>query len=158
FERLSTEFFDLDERTRLRVLEERSRPATVVGAYMAYLESEKLYYSGKKDDALSVVNWLQGSFSDQVEVMELVNAFVFRMENYAKMDARSIGVVLPLTGDKSDFGKRVLLGLDYALSEVNKSVGPEGRPFTLHFKDSEGGGALGAHRVRDLIEKNMVSV
>ncbi len=158
FEKLNSEFFNLEDRARLRLLEENSRPVTTAAAYMAYLESEKLYFNGQKDDAIAVINWSQRTFSEKNEVMELVNAFVFRMENYAKMDARSIGVVLPLSGDKAEFGKRVLLGLDQALKEINAGTSAEGRPFALHFKDSEGGGALGAHRVRDLIEKNMVSV
>lgn len=158
FERLTSTFSELEQRSRLRILEERSQPPAAAAAYLSYLESEKLYYEGKKDDAMTLLNWLERSFGDQSEVMELVNGFIFRIENYAKMDAKAIGVVLPLSGDKSQFGQRVLYGLDSALKEVNSKIGPEGRAFELHFSDSEGGGALGAHRVRDLIEKRMVSV
>lgn len=158
FEKLNSAFSELDERTRLRILEEKSKPANVTVAYMSYLEAEKLYYQGKKDDAMRLLSWLENSFGDQHEVMELVNSFVFRIENFAKMDPRAIGVVLPLSGDKADFGKRVLYGLDVALKETNSKISAEGRPFEIHFSDSEGGAALGAHRVRDLIEKRMVSV
>ena len=158
FERLNSAFSELEQRSRLRVLEEKSQPPSAAPAYLSYLEAEKLYYEGKKDDAMTLLNWLERSFGEQSEVMELVNGFIFRIENYAKMDPRSIGVILPLSGDKSEFGKRVLYGLDAALKEVNTNIGPEGRAFELHFSDSEGGGALGAHRVRDLIEKRMVSV
>lgn len=158
FERLTSLFTELDQRSRLRILEDKADQGAAAPAYLSYLEAEKLYYEGKKDDAVSVLNWIERSFSNQTEVIELVKGFTFRIENYAKMDPRSIGVVLPMTGDKSDFGKRVLLGLDAALKEGNVAKTAENIPFSLHFRDSEGGGALGAHRVRDLIEKQMVSV
>tara|TARA_R110000868_G_scaffold334495_2_gene595199 strand:- start:2511 stop:4493 length:1983 start_codon:yes stop_codon:yes gene_type:complete len=158
FERLTSLFSELDHRTRLRILEAKSEPASAAPAYLAYLEAEKLYYEGKKDESMSLLNWIDHTFKDQTEILELSKSFIFRIENYAKMDSKSIGVILPLSGDKSEFGKRVLLGLDAALKEANVSTGPEFRPFNLHFRDSEGGGALGAHRVRDLIEKQMVSV
>jgi len=158
FEKLVSVFNELDERARLRILEENAKPMATAPAYLGYLQAERLYYEGKKDESTSVISWIKSSFSEQAEIIELLDGFVYRIENYAKMDPKSIGVILPLSGPKSDFGKRVLLGLDAALKEVNGSKNPEFRPFNLHFRDSEGGGALGAHRVRDLIEKQMVSV
>ncbi len=158
FEKLVSVFNELEERTRLRILEENAKNEATAPAYLGYLQAERLYYEGKKDDSTSVISWIKSTFGSQTEIISLVDGFVYRIENYAKMDPKSIGVILPLSGPKADFGQRVLLGLDAALKEANVSKSPEFRPFNLHFRDSEGGGALGAHRVRDLIEKQMVSV
>lgn len=155
YEHLLSGFVKMKSRDKVQLLEQFEESRSFVVGYLAYLEAEKNYYDGQKEEAKNYLEWIKKRYEDTDELIELVNNFYFRVENFAKMNQKSIGVILPLSGEKKDYGERALLGIDTGLSEINSQL-PEGEHFTLHIMDSEGSGAVGAYRVKDLIEKHSV--
>ncbi|WP_417335236.1 ABC transporter substrate-binding protein [Halobacteriovorax marinus] len=157
YEKLMGSFFQLEENQKRRLLQEfEDEPFLVVG-YLGYLEAEKLYYKGKKDEAKDLLEWVDDRYNKFQEISLLVTNFKFRLDNFTKMNPHSIGVILPRSGDKVEFGKRALIGIDNGIRELNNKF--EGKPpFEIFVKDSEGSGVVGAYRVKELVEKNYVSV
>lgn len=155
YEHLLSGFVKMKSRDKVQLLEQFEESRSFVVGYLAYLEAEKIYYDGQKEEAKNYLEWIKKRYEDTDELIELVNNFYFRVQNFAKMNQKSIGVILPLSGEKKDYGERALLGIDTGLSEINSQL-PEGEHFTLHIMDSEGSGAVGAYRVKDLIEKHSV--
>ena len=157
YEKLITSFFTLRPNEKKRILQDfEDEPFLVVG-YLGYLESEKLYYGGSREDAKDLLGWVNSNYANFQEIELLIQNFNFRLENFTKMNPYSIGVILPRSGDKSQFGKRALVGIDNGIRELNKNV--EGKmPFEVFVKDSEGSGVVGGYRVKELVEKHYVSV
>lgn len=139
----------------IQLLMEFEKSQFIVVAYMAYLEAEKLYYSGMKSQTEDLLKWVSDNFkAPQIE--KLISDFTNRIQNVSKIEANSIGVILPL-GDKekAQFARRVLLGMDAFLANLNKKVEV---PYKIIVKDSKGSGSAGAYMVKDLISKHYVSV
>lgn len=157
FEHLLGLFFRQDQSKKYRILESFEATKALVVGYIGYLEAEKLYYKGEKDEAKDLLEWVEKYFGEQNEIEMLAKNFFFRVENYAKINTHNIGIILPLSGRKDSFGQRALLGIDYAVQEFNTRL-PEQQRFKVYIKDSKGSGAVGAHSVTELIEKNFVSV
>lgn len=155
FEQLLGVFFKGSRSEKIRTLENFQQHELLVVAYLGYLEVEKLYYKGEKEEAKELMNWIEEKYSKYPEIEIMVSNFSFRVENYAKMKQMSIGIVLPLSGKKAKYGKRALLGIDSALRD---SKGNSPSKIKLNIKDTKGSGAVGAYKVRELIEKNFVSV
>ncbi|OUR93712.1 hypothetical protein A9Q84_19820 [Halobacteriovorax marinus] len=157
YEKLIGAFFQLEENQKKRILQEfEDEPFLVVG-YLGYLETEKLYYKGSREDSKSLLSWVEERYANFQEIELLISNFKFRLENFTKMNPHAIGVILPRSGDKVEFGKRALVGIDNGIRELNNKL--EGRPpFEIFVKDSEGSGVVGSYRVKELIEKHYVSV
>lgn len=159
FEKLLSSFFALNKREKIRVIEDHVEGKPLSVGYLAYLEAEKLYYRGEKEEATDLLGWIEKNYAENNEVNSLVKGFFFRLENYAKIDPTSIGVVLPMSGERAGYGKRAMLGIDHALRKRLENPLPEGRmPFQIHLKDSQGSGAVGSHRVKELIDNHHVAV
>jgi ABC-type branched-subunit amino acid transport system substrate-binding protein len=157
YEQLLETFFKRSHSEKLRLLEEFDEKKFLIVGYLAYMEVEKLYYKGEKSEAKSLLDWTKDNFSHFPEIESLVTNFVFRIENYTKMDQFSLGVVLPMSGTRKKFGERALMGIDSGLRDFNAKNGDK-KAYTMHLVDSKGSGAVGAYRVKELIEKNYVSV
>jgi hypothetical protein len=157
YEKLIGSFFQLSSNQKKRILQDfEDEPFLVVG-YLGYLESEKLYYGGAREDAKDLLDWVDSKYANFQEIEILIQNFKFRLENFTKMNPYSIGVILPRSGDKAEFGKRALVGIDNGIRELNKNL--EGNPpFEVFVKDSEGSGVVGGYRVKELVEKHYVSV
>lgn len=157
YEALVGKFRKLEQSYKYKMLESFEKRAPFVVGYLAYLEAEKVYYSGRKEDARDLIRWVDGNFSKYPEIATLVKNFTFKVENYARLDPLTIGVVLPLSGEKKNFGQRALFGIDAALRDL-KDRNPEIPPYKVIVKDSEGSGVVGAHQVKELVEKDFASV
>lgn len=157
YEVLNNKFRKLDQSQKYRILERFEKRAPFVVGYLGYLEAEKVYYSGKKDDAKDLIRWIETNFSKYPEIATLVKNFTFKVENYARLDPLTIGVILPLSGEKKSFGERALFGIDASLREL-KQRNPEIPQFKVIVKDSQGSGVVGAHQVKELVEKDFASV
>ncbi len=153
FNELVNVFFKLESGERLRVLEEFDDSKTVVVGYLGYLEAEKRYYLGQKDEAKQILEWVSDKFGEDKDIASLVSGFASRIVNFTKMDQKSIGVILPMTGSKKEFGERALVGIDSGFREKLMKGG-----YTLHLSDSKGSGVVGALRVKELVETKYVSV
>jgi len=73
------------------------------------------------------------------------------MKSYLTINPKSIGVILPMSGDKKRYGERALEGMNIALKDDPHS-------YNIYIQDSKGSGAVGAHRVKEMIEKHNVSI
>jgi ABC-type branched-subunit amino acid transport system substrate-binding protein len=148
FHRLKEEFFKWEKGPQVRFVEEFSDEQYLVVGYLGVLVAEKLYYGTQKVDGEDLLEWIQDKYGSHPELVQLTQGFTNKIGQSTEMNPRSLGVVLPLTGKKAAFGKRVLLGIDTAL----KKISPE-NPITLHIEDSESNGAVGALRVKELVER-----
>ncbi len=156
YELLLNKFRQLDQGQKYRLLEKYENEKFFVIGYLSYLEAEKIYYSGEKDDAKDLIGWIDDNFAQYPEIKTLVTNFTYRVENYARLDPLTIGVVLPLSGDRNDYGNRALRGIDAALRKYQKS-NPDLPPFKIIVRDSKGSGVVGAHHIKELVEKHYVS-
>lgn len=157
YEQLSSRVRKLDQNTKYRLFEEFEEQSPLVVGYLAYLEAELVYYSGKKDDAKDLIRWVETRFGKFPEIESLTKNFLFKVENYARIDPVTVGVVLPLSGDKKNFGERALFGIDAALRELKKT-NPDFPPLKIVVKDSLGSGVVGARQVKELVEKNFAAI
>lgn len=145
-------YFKFSERERIRFLEEFQSKKIFIIAHLGHLEVEKLFYSGRKEDARDLMDWIEKDYGEYQEIQDLMKRFRVKEGSLAKIDPLSIGVILPLSGKKANFGKRALMGIDNALRELDKS----GR-LSLHVMDSKGSGIVGALMLKELIEKHRVA-
>ena len=157
YEVLIGKFRKLDQREKYKVFEEFEESKPFVIGYLSYLEAEKVYYSGKKEEAKDLIEWTEENFKEYPEIANLLDNFTYRVENYAKLNRLNIGIVLPLSGKNKSYGQRALMGIDAALRELKKS-NPDSPEFKIIVRDSKGSGVVGANEVRNLVENNFVSV
>jgi len=68
-----------------------------------------------------------------------------------------IGVVGPLSGPSSDFGKPMLQGIELAVDEINAVGGYLGRPLSLVVKDDRGDPDAGLQAARELAAEGVVA-
>ena len=154
YESLNSRFSKLESDEKNSIFRSLEDEKYFVTAYIAYLEAERLYYTGNKENSEDLISWISGQYSEQGEIKELVASFTFRIENDIKMKSNTIGVILPLSGDKKKFGERALLGLDASLRRLKQ----KNKSLNIVIKDSRGSAAVGAKMVRELIESDSVSM
>ncbi|PIP92652.1 MAG: hypothetical protein COW00_01340 [Bdellovibrio sp. CG12_big_fil_rev_8_21_14_0_65_39_13] len=157
FEKLSLSFSNLDSNSRLKVLQEFENKKFFVVGFLGFSEAERLYYSSSRDEANSIIRWILQKFDDSSELKDLSEGLQQRALNLSRMNPEVIGVILPLTGDKKSYGQRALVGIDSMLREAIKE-NPRFANYKLVIKDSEGSGAIGALRIKELIEKESASL
>ncbi|TKX55935.1 ABC transporter substrate-binding protein, partial [Halorubrum sp. SP9] len=68
-----------------------------------------------------------------------------------------VGVVIPFSGDLSDFGQPMLNGLQLALEDINAAGGPLGREIELFDEDSETNSTAGVNAANSLVNTQNVS-
>ncbi|MDC1174830.1 ABC transporter substrate-binding protein [Bacteriovoracaceae bacterium] len=158
YETMLSKYLRLSSSEKIKILEEFEESGFLLVGYLAYIEAEKYYYSGSKGEANDVLYWVKKHFGQHQEVITLVDNFTNRVENYARLEINNIGVVLPLSGKNKVYGERALLGIDSALKKYQEDNGGTSLPYKLFVKDSEASGVVGAHAVKELIDKQFVSV
>jgi branched-chain amino acid transport system substrate-binding protein len=72
-------------------------------------------------------------------------------------DPIGVGVVIPFSGDLSDFGQPMLNGLEMALEDINAAGGPLGREIELFDEDSETNSTAGVNAANSLVNTQNVS-
>ena len=156
-EKLTQNYMRMSYSEKIRFLEEFEKEKTLVVPYLAFIEAERLYHSGKKEPSKDVLEWISDNYGDEKEISRLAKGLEFKMANFSKINPNAIGIVLPL-GDskKARYAKRAMLGIDMAFSQHFKKA--QGQSPVLHIKDSQGSPVVGASRVKELIEKHYVSV
>jgi ABC-type branched-subunit amino acid transport system substrate-binding protein len=142
------------ERTRL--LEDFDSEKNLVVPCLALKEAEISLNEGNLDKVKDYSGWIEKRYSDNAEVMNLVNLLGVRTENNnAKIDLRYIGIALPLSGERKSLGERALNGIDVALEELGADPT---KKYRLEMRDTQGSSATAAFAVKDLIEVNNVAV
>jgi outer membrane PBP1 activator LpoA protein len=154
YESLNSKFSKLESSEKNNIFRSLEDEKYFVTGYIAYLEAERLYYAGNRDNSEDLISWISGLYTEQGEIKELIASFSFRIENDIKMKTNTIGVILPLSGDKKKFGERALLGLDASLRRLKQ----ENEGLNIIIKDSKGSAAVGSKMVKELIESDSVSM
>ncbi len=157
---LITQYFIVDQVERVKLVQDFKEGKDFVCAYLSYLEVEQLINEGNKAKAQEVGDWVKSNYSMYPEVIALISTRFENLKKYSKINMRSIGVVLPLTGDKSKFGKRALSGIDHAVRKYNeKNNGqPNFQPIQIKIFDSMGSAIVGKEKVREMIERENSSI
>ncbi len=143
----------LSEGQRLRLLESFNDSNNLAVAQLAQLEADERYISGDKGGAKDVINWLNSQFSDNEEVQKFTKEFQLRLDNASRINISNIGLVLPLSGEKGNFGQKALSGIDTGLKVLGLN-----EDLKVHTKDSIDSPAQGAQAVLELIREERVSL
>lgn len=144
----------LSTSQKVRLLEQYVDPPLFVVGHLGQYYAEQLYYAGEISAAERLLSWVQSHFSQYDQIRAQVEDFIFRINNLAKIDPEKIGIVLPLSGDKKKLGESVIAGMDKALEALRNK---HNFKFQLEIRDSEGRAALGALKVKELIEQHSVA-
>ena len=150
-------FQKISSREKMQLLEKLQVSHPLLSGYVGYLEVEKFYYDPGHPEAKDILNWLESKFTSFSEIQELVKSFKERSSNFEKIEPQNVGIVLPLSGKKKQFGERSLLGIDVSKKELIKK-NPALNTLSLFVKDSEGSGAIGSNSVKELIEHHNVTL
>jgi ABC-type branched-subunit amino acid transport system substrate-binding protein len=151
YEPLKQSFGKLSEGQKIDILEDFNGQNNLAVAVLAQAEAEQRYISGDKNGAKDVVSWLRSEY-DNKEVEKFVTDFETRLDNASRISVSDIGLVLPLSGDKSNFGQKALSGVDTGLKILGLDENVE-----IHTKDSADSPAKGAEAVLELIREEKVS-
>lgn len=143
----------LSEGQRLRLLESFNDSNNLAVAQLAQLEADERYITGDKGGAKDVINWLNSQFSDNEEVQKFTKEFQLRLDNASRINISNIGLVLPLSGEKGNFGQKALSGIDTGLKVLGLN-----EDLKVHTKDSIDSPAQGAQAVLELIREERVSL
>ncbi len=152
-------FNKLNRTERIRLIEDFKADKSLAIAYLALKEVERSFNSGDEGEYRDSFAWLIEHFSDYPEIMERLQVFKSRVQNKDEaINPRVIGVVLPLTGERSSLGERALSGIEVMFDELSAlSEGNASKKYKLEIKDSGSQAATGSFVVKELIETNKVS-
>lgn len=151
-ESMKESFKKMSQGQKIDLLEDFDGSGNLAVAYLAHLEAEERYMNGDKSGAKDVVSWLRSEFDDNDEVEKFVKEFELRLENSRRISINDIGLVLPLSGEKSSFGQKALSGVDSGLKVLGLDESVK-----IHTKDSLDSPAQAAQAVLDLIREEKVS-
>jgi len=152
YEPAKTAFNNLKIDEKNQLLEQFSGTQNIAAATLAQTETERRYSAGDRSGSEDVISWLKKDFSENEEVKKFVSDFEFRLDNSSRIAPDAIGLVLPMTGVKSNFGLKALNGIEAAL----KMLGLDAK-LKVHTKDSLDSPAQGAEAVLGLIREHKVA-
>ena len=152
YSQLKTSFSKLSPEIKMNLLGKSADGDNLASAQLAQVEAEERYVAGDKSGVRDVLSWLKTEFVNNQEVMKFVKDFDLRLENSSRINLKSIGLVLPLSGEKASFGQKALSGVDTGLKilGLNENV-------KIHTKDSVDSPARAAQAVLELIREENVS-
>ena len=152
YSQLRTSFSKLSPEIKMNLLGKSADGDNLASAQLAQVEAEERYVAGDKSGVRDVLSWLKTEFVSNEEVMKFVKDFDLRLENSSRINLKSIGLVLPLSGEKASFGQKALSGVDTGLKilGLNENV-------KIHTKDSVDSPARAAQAVLELIREENVS-
>jgi hypothetical protein len=152
FPDLKEAFKKINQSEKINIFESFDNQKNMTVAYLAQVEADERYLNGDRSGAEDIVNWLKSQFGDQVEVKKFLSDFELRLDNSTKMSLSDVGLILPLSGEKSSFGQKALSGIDTGLKVMGLSEN-----LKIHTKDSVDSPSRGAQAVLDLIRESKVS-
>lgn len=148
----------LEPSARLNFIERVSEKSkNIASAQIAYEISLEEYYQGDKDKAKDLFDYILSTFSEYQSIVGKVNDFNNRIEKYAQIDTKKIGIILPLSGKYKSYGERAFKGIDFAFRQISQQ-NEEFKKYSYVIRDSQGSAAAGAYYLSELVEKEKVSV
>jgi tetratricopeptide (TPR) repeat protein len=152
-DKLVEKYTRLTPSERTRFLEKFQDQKSQAVSYLGFQEAMELIHKGEKDQAKDHLNWLVSHYGTQPEIEAALNNLDQAQVNLADFDNHSIGVILPMTGEKESFGRKAMMGIELGLGQYFKDS-----KVVLHTKDSQANGVVGATRVQELIDNDKVAV
>ncbi|MFZ4712718.1 MAG: ABC transporter substrate-binding protein [Bacteriovoracaceae bacterium] len=152
-DKLVEKYMKLSLSERTRFLEKFQEEKLTVVSYLGFHEAQEMQNRGEKDQARDHYNWLISHFGSQPELELALQHIDQSQVNLVEFDSHSLGIILPMTGEKESFGRKAMMGIELALNEFFKDS-----KVILHTKDSQANGVVGASRVQELIDNDKVSV
>ncbi len=147
-------FKKMSESERVYLLDDKASDSPFVIAYLGRMEAMSRLYVGDRNGAEDVVNWLDKKFNHLKEINTFVADFRFRIDNFSKINPKSVGLVTSLSGKTSKWGRQALMGVNTALANLSKKE----ELFKIYVKDNQNNPYLSRSKVRELVEKHNVSV
>ncbi len=122
-------------------------------AFLVQKNVEKLFTMGKLEEAQTQVEYLEDYFKEDNEVQKFLVEFNTRIGKGAALNRQSIGVLLPLTGEKGAYGSKTLLGIEAALKlhYAEKNI-------ELVTKDAMNSVSQSVQGVRELVQEKQVAM
>lgn len=152
-EDLVSAYFKLSPSERMRILDDYAGEKLISVAFLAYKETEQRYFENDREGTLQLVEWINSNYSSLIELKEYVKDFTFSVVEETAVDPSVIGVILPLSGEKANLGKRALTGIEAAFQEFWKGKN-NSEKVQLKLKDGQGIPYSGVLAVRELAEKH----
>lgn len=113
------------------------------------LMAERRLYSSARNYFSEAAQLAKGT-----ELADRANALVTQIDARHRVEPRTIGVVLPLTGKQSAIGYKALRGIQLGLGVYSAQSRPSG--FRLAIVDSEGNPDMARHAVDRLVQEDNV--
>jgi ABC-type branched-subunit amino acid transport system substrate-binding protein len=152
YEPLKIAFSKINLEDKNKLIEKFSQSQNLAVAKMAILEADERYISGDRSGAQHLISWLDSEFNNNDEVKKFIKDFELRLENANRISTHNIGLVLPLTGEKSSFGQKALTSVSTGLKVLGLSEN-----IKIHTKDSGDSPSQAAQAVLELIRQEKVS-
>lgn len=147
-------FKKMSDSERVYFLDEKASDSPFLIAYLGRMEAMSRLYQGDRTGAEDVVDWLDKKFNHLEEINTFVTDFKFRVDNFSKVNPKSIGLITSLSGKTSKWGKKALMGVNTALSKLSKRE----ELYKIYVKDNQNNPYLSRSKVRELVEKHNVAV
>lgn len=151
FESTKISFAKLTPEEKTKLFEDFKEANNLLIAILAMLETDERYLKGDKDGTKQILSWLKSEY-DNEEVENYVKDFDLRIENSSKMNSFNVGLILPLSGEKSSFGQKAQAGVITGLKVLGFAD-----KIKIHTKDVVDSSSLSAKAVEDLIKDEKVS-
>lgn len=151
FESFKASFAKLTHDQKTKLFDDFKETNNLPIAILAMLEADESYLKGDKKGTKQILSWLDSEY-DNDEVEKYVKDFDLRIENSSKMNSFNVGLILPLTGEKSSFGQKAQAGILTGLKVLGYSD-----KIKLHIKDVADSSALSTKAIQDLIQDEKVS-
>lgn len=139
------------EAERIRFLESYEDKNMIAVAYIGYLDALEHIAKNEKDKGKDLLEWLDEHYANHPEISKALKDLDNQKINLSDIQTESVGIILPLSGDKENFGKKALQGIELGLGEYFKDS-----KMSLVTKDSQANGQVGALKVKELIENDQV--
>lgn len=152
FPDLKEAFKKISHSEKINIFESFDHQQNMTVAFLAQLEADERYLNGDRSGAEDVVNWLKAQYGDQVEIKKFITDFELRIDHSTKLSLSNIGLILPLSGEKSSFGQKALSGIDTGLKVMGLNDN-----LKINTKDSVDSPSRGAQAVLDLIKESKVA-
>ncbi len=151
FFELKKSFLQLNGDEQSFILRQSEKYKSFVSSYLAYFAGEISFLSGDKSRGNNFFDWSVDN-NNHKELASLIESFLVRIENLAKLNMSNVGIVLPLSGKKKTFGERALFGIDIGFKDLLS----KNEKIKLFISDSESSETVGSQKVIELIEKHNV--
>lgn len=159
FQQFEEKYLKLSETERTNLIDAFSREKNLPLAMLILNDISRFLKTDQKDKVASYGQLLESRYSDNQQIMSSLKELkTLLIATNEKITPMTIGVVLPLSGERKSLGERALNGIELALAEVNQLLSPSPSPLKIETKDTESSIDKGVTVTRELIEISHVSV